>query len=546
MMDERRAVLTSRKVRRLRRTVIGPAIGLAAALTVAACGSGSSSTPASGGSSSPTSSSSAATAGAGTGNLTIAAEAGPISLDPTLSSNGIPQIWFPNLAYAPLIQRAKNGQATPGLATSWGFSKNLLAFHLNLRSGVTFSDGTPLTAADVVQWLERYKAKGSLTEYLLNVTKIAATGPMQVTLTLSSPNPLIPYGLDQDGMAGDVVGSKGLADPSILGSSTDGAGPYMLDKTATIAESQYVYVKNPYYYDKSAQHYGKITIKVISDGNSVLSAMQDGQVQVAEGAATNAPSAKSDGFDIEVAPSALVGVYLADQDGKLVPALGNEKVRQALSYAVNRAGITKSLYGQYATPTDQGVPADISGNVAGLESAFPYDPSKAKQLLAQAGYPHGFSFTLVEQPAVDSGDLLAQALVQDWKAIGVNVTIKTTPSFSAYVTLLLSKKYPATTFTFQYSTQLTETLELIADTAAYNWLQYKQPEAEAVGIKELMYEIGSPQGAKAAQAAESYMTENGSIIGVSSTDAVLFSKGVSGVQFASYPWPDPAEWVPAS
>ena len=539
-------MLTSETVRRLRRTIIGVAVGLAAALTIAACGSSSSSSSSGGSSATSSSGSPTATAGSGTGDLTIAAESGPISIDPTLSSNGIPQVWYTNLAYEPLIQRAENGSTTPGLATSWGYSKNRLSFHLNLRSGVKFSDGTTLTAADVVKWLERYKAKGDLTQWLANTTKIAATGPMQVTLTLSSPNPLLPYGFDQDGVAGDVVGSKGLADPASLGSSTDGAGPYMLDKAATIAQSQYVYVKNPYYYDKSAQHYAKITIKVISDENSVISAMQDGQVQVAEGSATNAATAQQDGLSIESAPSALVGVYIADQDGKIVPALKSQKVRQALSYAVNRAGITKSLYGQYAKATDQAVPSDVSGYVPGLENQFAYNPTKAKQLLKEAGYPNGFSFSLIEQPAVDSGDLLAQALVQDWKAIGVNVSIKTTPSFAEYATLATSGKYAATTFNFQYSVQLVDSLELMNDPALYNFLAVKDPTSLKLVANEEKYDIGSPQGTKAAQAAESWLTTNGWIIGTSDTEAVLFSKGVAGVNFGTYPWPDPAEWAPAS
>jgi peptide/nickel transport system substrate-binding protein len=483
----------------------------------------------------------------GSGTLTIAATAGPISLDPTLSSNGVPQVWYPNLAYAPLIERLPNGQATPGLATSWGYSKNRLSFVINLRSGVKFSDGSALTGADVAAWLQRYEKKGDITQWLANVTKINATGPLQVTLKLSSPNPLIPYGIDQDGMAGDVVGSEGLADPTSLGSSTDGAGPYMLDTSQTIANSEYVYVKNPNYWDPSAQHYSEVIIKVISDENSILAALQDGQVQVAEGSATEASAAKSAGLNIEAAPSAMVGVYFGDIDGKDTPALKNVKVRQALNYAVNRAGITKALYGTYAQPTDQSVPKGVAGYEASLEKAYPYSPSKAKKLLAEAGYPKGFSFTLVEQPAVDSGDLLTQALVADWKAIGVNVTIKTTPSFSAYATLMGTRKYPATTLTFQYSIQIVDTLQLINHPALYNYMPFIDPTADKLAANQLNTDIETPQGTQAAQASESYMVHNGNLVPVSSTDALLFTThSVGGVSFGTYPWPDPTEWKPAS
>ncbi len=362
--------------------------------------------------------------------LTVASTSGPTNLDPTLAGNGIPGVWFTTVAYASLIQRNAAGKAEPGLATSWGYSADRLSFVLNLRKGVQFSDGSKLTADTVAAWLTRYKQLGEFVQWMTNVSTISVTGPLQVTLKLSAPDPLLPYAFDQDGNAGDVVGQAGLDNPSILGSSTVGAGPYMLDKSATIANSSYVFVKNPHYYKPKAQHYDKIVIKIITDQNSILSALRSGQVQVAQGAATNAAAAKSARLNVESAPSAMVGAYIGDIDGKIVPALKDVRVRQALNYAIDRKGITKSVYGDYGTPTAQFVPAGIGGHVPSLESVYPYNPTKAKQLLAAAGYPQGFSFTLLEQPAIDSGDLLAQAMVANWKAIGVNVTLKSSPSFS--------------------------------------------------------------------------------------------------------------------
>jgi peptide/nickel transport system substrate-binding protein len=479
--------------------------------------------------------------------LTIAATAGPASLDPTTSSNGIPSVWFPNLTYAALIERQPDGTAAAGLATTWSYSKDRLSFVMNLRKGVKFSDGSVMTAQDVVNWLQHYKKSGSFTAWLANVDSITATGPLQVTLKLSKVDPLLPYGLDQDGMAGDVVGPKGLANPTVLGSSTDGAGPYMLDKSATIANNKYVYVKNPYYWDKTAQHYDKVIIEIISDANSIVAAMRSGQVQIAEGTATTAAAAKSAGLNIETAPSAMLGVYLADIEGKVVPAFKDVRVRQALNYAVNRPAIVKSLYGDYGSPTTQFVPKGVGGYVASLDAAYPYDPAKAKQLLAQAGYPNGFSFTLVEQPAVDSGDLLAQALAADWKAIGVNATIKTTPSFSAYVSLLLTRKYPTTTLTFQYSVQLVDTQQLVTNPALYNYMGYQDQAGNQLAQAQRAHDIDSPQGVQAAQASETFMVKNAYLVPVASTDALLFStKDVAGLTFGTYPWPDPTQWKPAS
>jgi len=478
--------------------------------------------------------------------LTVAATAGPTGLDPTTSSNGVPSVWFPNLSYAALIWRAPDGTAKPGLATDWKYSDDRLSFVMNLRSGVKFSDGSPMTAQDVVNWLKHYKEKGSFTAWLANVSDISATGPLQVTLKLSTADPMLPYGLDQGGMAGDVVGPAGLAKPESLGSTTNGAGPYMIDTANTILNSQYVYVKNPYYWDPSAQHWDKVVIKIISDGNSILSALKTGQVQVAEGAATEADAAEAAGLKIYSAPSAMLGMYIGDIDGKIVPALKDVRVRQALNYAIDRKGIVTSLYGKYGRPTDQFVPEGIGGYLKSLEDFYPYDPAKAKQLLADAGFPNGFQFTLVEQPAVSSGDLMAQAMVANWQDIGVNVTLKPTDSFATYVPLMGTQKYPATTLTFNYSVQLTDTQQLVTKPALYNYMGYLDQKANDLASAQRKQDIASPEGTAAAEASETYMVQGGFLTPVVSVDALLFaSKDVDGLQFTTYPWSDPTNWKPA-
>lgn len=478
--------------------------------------------------------------------LTIAATAGPTTLDPTTSVNGVPGVWFPNLSYAALIWRAPDGTAKPGLATDWAYSEDRLSFVMNLREGVKFSDGSPMTADDVVNWLKHYKEKGSLTAWLGNVSDISATGPLQVTLKLSTPDPMLPYGLDQGGMAGDVVGPAGLANLDALGSSTNGAGPYMIDAAATILNSQYTYVKNPYYWDPAAQHWEKIVIKIISDSNAILSALKTGQVQVAEGAATQADAAEAAGLKIISAPSAMLGVYIGDIDGKIVPALKDVRVRQALNYAIDRKGIVSSLYGKYGRPTTQFVPETVGGYVAALDDRYPYDPAKAKQLLAEAGFPDGFKFTLVLQPAVSSGDLLAQAMVANWKDIGVDVTLKPTDSFATYVPMMTARDYPATTLTFQYSVQLTDTQQLVTNPALYNYMGFTDKKADDLANAQRQHDIDSPEGKVAAEASETYMVENAFLIPVASVDALLFAaKGVDGLDFTTYPWPDPSNWKPA-
>jgi peptide/nickel transport system substrate-binding protein len=479
--------------------------------------------------------------------LTIASTTTPASLDPATAANGIPSVWYMNLGYEALIERDPDGTAKPGLATKWGYSDDRLTFTIELRKGVKFSDGSDLTADAVAASLNRYLKEGQFSAtYLSAVTSITATGPLEVTIKLSAPNPMLPYGLDQGGIAGDIVAPAGLADPKKLGSGTFGAGPYMLDSKATIANSQYVYVQNPHYYDKAKQHWKKIVVKVITDQNSVLSAVRSGQVQVAQGSSSNAAAAKSAGLNVTTGPSGMVGMYIADIDGTITPALKDVRVRQALNYALDRKAITKSVYGEYGTPTDQFVPKGTAGYLASLEEEYPYDPAKAKELLKEAGYADGFSFTLAEQPGTDNGDLLAQAMVAQWKDVGVNVTLKSFPSFSDYVSGLLAKTIPATTLTFNYSVQLTDTGQLVTNPATYNYLGFTDAKANALAAEQRKYDIDSADGKKAAENSETYMVKGAFLVPVAATDALLFSsKKIAGLDFTAYPWPDPTNWKPA-
>lgn len=515
------------------RTVRGAALamGVAAALTLSACsGTGSTSST-----------------GAAAKTLTFGISTGPTSLDPTSGGNGIPLAWYNNIAYEPLINRSVDGKEEPGLATKWGYSADRLTFTLELRKGAKFSDGDSVTAAAVAGWLQHYKAKGNFTGWLANVKTITATDDDTVTLKLSAPDPLLTYGLDQGGTAGNVVSPTGLKDEKALGRTTHGAGPYMLDPKQTIANSSYVYVKNPNYYDKSKQYWNKVVVKVITDSNSMLSALRSGQVQVAQGTAANAAAAKAAGITVTSAPTAFTGVYLGDIDGTITPAFKDVRVRQALNYAIDRKSISKTVYGEYGTATDQVVAKGIGGYEAGLEDTYPYDPAKAKALLKDAGYPNGFGFTLIEQPGVDGGDLLAQAMVAQWKAIGVNVKLQSYSSFADYVTGLTSKKFPATTLNFNYSAQLVATQELVTNPALYNYMGYTDKKANQLAVEQRKQDVASPEGVAAAEASEKYIVDGAFVVPVTSISGQIFStKAVTGVDFTSYPVPDPRKWKPAN
>jgi peptide/nickel transport system substrate-binding protein len=433
------------------------AVALAAAVsvTLAACGGQVSGT-------------SAATGGSKTGEvLTVGFSIqGPQTLDPAKAPQNY--AWFEELAYEPLIVQRADGSLAPGLATSWSYTgTGNETFVLHLRPGVKFSDGSSLTAQDVADDL-RYvvKSAGQMSPFFAGDT-FTASGPLTVTIKATSPNPDFPQILTQDDVVGDIVSAEGLRSPSLLGTRTFGAGPYMLDQSATVTGNQYTYVPNPNYYDKAAAHWQKVVVKVITDPQSMLNAMKTGQIQVANGDPTTISAATRAGLTVTSTPDLWMGVTLADRGGALAKPLANAQVRKALNYATDRGAISKALFPGTGAATSQLAPPGGYGYDPGLSGAYPYDLSKARQLLAAAGYPHGFSLKIVTG---DYGgeNLMAQALAQQWQQVGVNLQVTDDANSDQFYAAAFGAKFPAFMTVFGQIPTWIEGPSLFLAPASYN------------------------------------------------------------------------------
>jgi peptide/nickel transport system substrate-binding protein len=391
---------------------------------------------------------------------------GPQTLDPAKAPQNY--AWFEELAYEPLIVQRADGSLAPGLATSWSYTgTGNETFVLHLRPGVKFSDGSPLTAQDVADDLSYVvKSAGQMSPFLAGDT-FTATGPLTVTVKASSPNPDFPQILTQDDVVGDIVSAKGLQSPSLLGTQTFGAGPYMLDASATVTGNQYTYVPNPNYYDKAAAHWKKVVVKVITDPQSMLNALKTGQVQVANGDPTTIAAATRAGLTVTSTPDLWMGVTLADRGGVLAKPLANPQVRKALNYATDRGAISKALFPGTGAATSQLAPPGGYGYDPGLSSAYPYDVSKARQLLAAAGYPHGFSLKVVTG---DYGgeNLMAQALAQQWQQVGVNLQVTDDANSDQFYAAAFGAKFPAFMTVFGQIPTWIEGPSLFLAPASYN------------------------------------------------------------------------------
>ncbi|CBG75594.1 MULTISPECIES: ABC transporter substrate-binding protein [Streptomyces] len=413
-----------------RRTALQASIGVVVTLTLAACGGGQSDSKG---------------AGAGPVDLTIALSSAPNSLDPSAVAVG-PFLNYMDPAYATLLTRRPDGSLGAGLADKWGYvGKKNTTFELRLRKGAKFADGTPVTATDVVNSFTYFqKGSGPAAAWFRPLT-FATSGSSTVVITSPTPNPDMGTLFTPPYMGGAIISPAGLRTPKKLASSTFGAGPYVYSAQQSVSGDHYVYVPNKNFYDQSAIHFKKITVRVMPNVNSQVQALKSGQIDLMYGTPDVAPTVKGDkAITTLQKPTTWAGLFLLDREGTVVKGLGDVRVRQALNFAVDRAAITKAVYGDYGTPVSQPQMPGYDGYSPEAAKMYPYDPAKAKKLLKAAGYGSGLTIPVNYGSFDPSTAKMVQAVQQQLAQVGVKLKLRAATNFGGWINDLLTKKYAAT------------------------------------------------------------------------------------------------------
>ena len=396
-----------------------------AALILAACGSSS------GGSAAG--SASASTDGA-SGTLNWEWEL-PTSWDPVTSTAGW-DMHALGLVYASVTTLNAAGTAGPGLASAWKYAADGKSVTFTLKPGLKFSDGSPLTATSVAENIKRGQTQSNSTvaSELSVISKVVVNSPTSFTLDLTQVDYQVPDLLaGKDGM---IVNPAYFAAGKVtsLPTQPEGAGPFKL--TAYVPDSHASLVRNPGYWDASQIHVQNFNVLDITEPQQILSALESGQVNVAYIAGNQVAAAKAAGFKIDVIPSEVVNEIDIQTTTK---PFNNPLVVEALNYAINRQAILQVQASGYGSVAYQPFPAGFVGYSSKLADEYPYNPTKAKQLLAQAGYSSGLSITLTNTSATDS---LAQQVQGQLEAVGVKVTIDDVPADTETQYLYLDKTIP--------------------------------------------------------------------------------------------------------
>ena len=383
------------------------------------------------------------------GVLTVQFQGPPISMNPALAGTAYSLI-FTLSDYDPLIYLNYKGQYQPDIATSWGYvGRGNKTFDITLRQGVKFQDGSPVTANAVKASLQYFHgAGGQQAAQLADVGAIKVLGKYKLQIDFSSPNPVAPYLFSQQTEIGFPIGPKGIANPSTLSTQSDGTGPFELTPAGVDPNVSYTFNKNPHYWNPSAVHWSQFVIKVIGPSPSTIySAISTNQVMFSTGSPATAAAAKGAGLGIKAGPFVIWSLYLLDRAGTISP-LGNLQVRQAINYALNRPAINAAIngtsVGTFGVPTDQPAVKGTAGYNKADANAYPYDPAKAKQLLAAAGYPNGFKLGNLDTGLLDVNGAAATAVASELAAVGITLsTTLNSASINQYIGLGASKNFPS-------------------------------------------------------------------------------------------------------
>lgn len=350
--------------------------------------------------------------------------------DPTLSAITT-SLGFAGPLWDWLTEVSPDGKLQPGLALSWESSPDAKTWTLRLRQGVTFHDGSEMTAEDVrftlLEGFGRKEAHSSrASQFKKAITDVQVVDKHTVRIVSARPWPTFAYDVsNQPGIEGIVlpkayigkVGWKEFARKPVA------TGAYKLVAHQTGQFVEYEAVKDHW---RFKPQFDRLRFVLVPESATRVAMLRTGQVDVADVSLDEGAELVKAGFKIarDPEPTAvrihLYGTYYDDPG-----PTGKLEVRKALNLAINRQEIVDQLFRGAGNPAAVFPPSPLTIGFPKDLKPYPYDPAEARKALARAGYPNGFSiklyalstsgFTLFQQ--------LAEVVAGYWEAIGVRAQI---------------------------------------------------------------------------------------------------------------------------
>jgi peptide/nickel transport system substrate-binding protein len=366
-------------------------------------------------------------------DLTMGIAIEPDTIDPHYHWNG-GNLAFSLQVFEPLVWLADDGSIQPVLAQSWKILDDE-TWEFDLRPGVKFQDGAPLTSADVAfsyqRALDMKQSPNSFAPYLKDIKSVDTSDPAKVIIHTNGPAPILPNLLSRVGIVSAKTGAEATTENYNNGKVAFGTGPY---KFVSWTRGDSVTLKRNDGYWGAKPQWDNVRLRYIPNPASRLAALRSGTVDVIDSVPLDDIDTikKDKAFSVQSSPSSnVIGIqvdmaqrkppFITGPNGEAldVNPLTDLRVRQAIAMSINRQAIKDRIMNGHAEVADQIMARDQYGYDPDLKP-IAYNPETAKKLLAEAGYPNGFKMALQCQgERYPKAPNICQALAQMFARIGI-------------------------------------------------------------------------------------------------------------------------------
>ena len=334
----------------------------------------------------------------------------------------------------PLFITSPNGTIVPVLADSYNVSSNGTVYTIKLKKGIKFQDGEPLNSEAVKFTLERIldpNVKVPSRGNFLLIDHVEAVDEYTVNIYLKKP--FAPFlGVLTSAYIIAPNATKQLGDKIANNPAGIGTGPYMFKEW--VKGDHITLVANPNYWN-GTPYFSQMIFKVVPDASTREAMLLSGDLDLIIQPPPSDLASLSSRGDVKVSWTISTREMYIGINTQYGP-LNDTRVRQALNYAIDKDSLIKYVLFGLGSPEDSILPPFVLGHIA--VGPYQYDPQKAKQLLAQAGYPNGFSVTLITPNGRYLFDTqVAETIAQYLRDIGIQVNVRTY-DWPTYVSTILA------------------------------------------------------------------------------------------------------------
>lgn len=397
----------------------------------------------------------------------------PNSMDFTTDDGAaIPQVLLGNV-YETLVNQAQDGVIVPGLAQSWTVSDDGKTYEFQLRESVTFSDGSPFTAADAVFSIDYVKDQWTvgLADAMDVVEAVTAVSDHELTVELSEPSNLWLFKMTT--RIGAMMSSDHVDD---LATTAIGTGPYVVSDWQQ--EESVTLTANPTYWGEAPAK-STITFRYFKDAAAMNNALLTGDINVITTVQTPQTLQQfSDKSKYRIIEGTTNGIVMMTMNNAQ-PPLDDLRVRQAINYALDKTAILQGAWAGYGTVVgSHAVPTDPW--YEDLADRYPHNVDLAKELLADAGIE---DLTLrLALPPVPYAAAAAPIITSQLGAVGITVDISNV-TFDVWLSTVFGGDYDYDLTIINHVEQFDVTT--VFSGAADYYTQYVNPEVatlEAAGL----------------------------------------------------------------